>query len=295
MLSHVASSTLTLNDGLAVYAEGSGQTVLLMPAPHACSLGPEIDKPLARLLIGAGFQVITFDPPGSFRSSRRPTVSVDEMVSCAVEAVKVAGAEPPLPAFGHSMATVCAIGLALEKPSLVSALVLIGATTGPRAALRYGGMPFCWPPWSASFWRFNVRGLRLAMGIGNLAIQKRLCEQTMRASFADRRLAPRLEVTASDRKTPASPRAAWAAKIRSIDFEPRLHELRIPVLVCAGRHDPQTTPLSNTRVASAIPGARIAWFEHSGHYPFAEEPEKFESAIGEFSGVASILRQSYAR
>jgi proline iminopeptidase len=282
-----------VNGGLAVYAEGSGQTLLLMPTPHACSVGPEIDKPLARLLIGAGFKVITFDPPGSFRSTRRPTVSVDEMVACSVEALKVARAEPPLPVFGHSMATVCAIGLALEKPSLVSALVLIGATTGPRAALRYGGMPFCWPPWSASFWTFNVRGFRLAMGIGNLAIQKRLCEQTMKASYMDRRLAPRLEVSASDRETPASPRAAWATKIRSIDFEPRLHELRIPVLVCAGRHDPQTTPLSNTRVASAIPNASIAWFEHSGHYPFVEEPEKFKGAIGEFCGVESLVQQRY--
>jgi pimeloyl-ACP methyl ester carboxylesterase len=170
---------------------------------------------------------------------------------------------------------------------LARGLLLIGTTTGPRAALRYGGMPRCWSPWSPSFWSFNVRGIRLALGIGNLAVQKKLCAQTVQASYVNKQLIPSVDVAASDHRLPASARAKWAARIASVDYEPKLAELRMPVLVCAGLHDPQTTLIANKRVVSGIPGARIVVFEHSGHYPFVEEVDKFARVVSAFC-IANI-------
>ena len=36
------------------------------------------------------------------------------------------------------------------------------------------------------------------------------------------------------------------------------------------------------RTAGSIPGARLEVFEHSRHFPFIEEPEKFLSVMREF-------------
>jgi pimeloyl-ACP methyl ester carboxylesterase len=268
--------------GLAVYHEGRGEPILLIPTPHACTTAPEIDKPLAKSLIDAGYEVVTFDPPGAFRSTRPASISMDEMIGCCGEALNRTGVPLPILVCGHSMASVCALGLALARPGIARGLLLIGTTTGPGAAVRYGGMPWCWRPWSPSFWAFTIRGARLALGVGNLAVQKRLCAQISSASYANRRLAQAVAVTRGDRGRPASPRARWAAKIRAIDYEPRLGELRLPVLICAGRLDPQTTAAANQRVAAGIPGARIVIFERSGHYPFVEEAKGFAEVVREF-------------
>ena len=271
-----------IDSGLAVYAEGNGKPVLLLPAPHACTLAPEIDKPLARLLIDEGFRVVTFDPPGAFRSTRMPTVGMAEMLACAEEALAIADIATPVAVCGHSMASVCALGLALERPDLVECLILVGTTTGPAAALRYGGMPRCWPWWTRDFWSFIGRGALLALGLGNLATQKKLCAQTIMASYVNKSLVPDLPIAGDDHRSPPSPRASWAPKIRTLDYEPRLAEIHVPVVICAGRHDPQTTPMANEQVAARIPGARIAYFERSGHYPFIEQPDEFRTVIASF-------------
>jgi hypothetical protein len=56
--------------GLAIYRLGSGEPLLLIPAPHGFVAGPTAEGPLAALLTALGHTVITFDPPGAFRSAR---------------------------------------------------------------------------------------------------------------------------------------------------------------------------------------------------------------------------------
>ena len=272
---------VTTENGLAVYADGAGDPVLLMPTPHACTSGPEITKPLARLLIGLGHRVITFDPPGAFRSSRDPRVGMQEMIDCAVEAIDRANVPAALTVCGHSMASLCAIGFALSYPERTSRLLLVGTMTGPRAALRFGGMPRCWNWRSVDFWAFVIRGLRLSFGVGNLRVQQRLCQQTMESSYYVKP-AKSAPPDPAGRSVAASPRAVWARRIRDIDYSDRLKEIGVPTLVCAGRHDPQTTPRANQAVADGIPHARLAMFEQSGHYPFDEERTRFSEVVEPF-------------
>lgn len=92
---------MAVHRGLAVYAAGEGPAILLMPAPHACTVAPEIDKPLSRLLQGLGLRVVSFDPPGAFRSRRAAYVGMPEILGCAAEAVEVAGARAPVDVCGH--------------------------------------------------------------------------------------------------------------------------------------------------------------------------------------------------
>jgi len=64
--------------------------------------------------------------------------------------------------------------------------------------------------------------------------------------------------------------------------------------VC-GRHDPQYPPACSAQLAAGIRGARLRYFEHSGHYPFLEEPAAFWPEVEAFltgaaARAASVIR-----
>lgn len=79
-----------MHDGLAVYLIGSGEPILLMPGLHRFE---QSGDPMADALIDGlrvlGRRVITFDPPGSGRSSRPARFSMSEMHECTDEALEV--------------------------------------------------------------------------------------------------------------------------------------------------------------------------------------------------------------
>jgi len=61
--------------------------------------------------------------------------------------------------------------------------------------------------------------------------------------------------------------------------------LKVPTLVVVGRHD-QITPVEfSEEIAKGIPGAKFEIFEHSGHNPPGDEPEKFQETVLEFLRV----------
>lgn len=103
-----------------------------------------------------------------------------------------------------------------------------------------------------------------------------------RDSYVDRSRFTRTPIAARDWLRPPRPRAAWKSKVAwRLDYRTRLVEVRAPTLVLAGRHDPQMPPACAEELARGIPDARVAVFEHSGHYPFVEEPAPFWTAVGE--------------
>lgn len=66
------------------------------------------------------------------------------------------------------------------------------------------------------------------------------------------------------------------------DFTPMLAGFRFPTLVLAGRYDMNVAPLTAWRLKQAIPGARIVFFEQSGHFPWFEEPAKYRAVLEPF-------------
>ena len=72
-------------DGLAVYKVGEGEPVFLMPYPHASASEPMALSPLARQIVASGRSVISFDAPGMFSSTRKPEITMEEMLGCALE------------------------------------------------------------------------------------------------------------------------------------------------------------------------------------------------------------------
>lgn len=69
--------------------------------------------------------------------------------------------------------------------------------------------------------------------------------------------------------------------LKDFDFYPRLAEIHVPTLVIVGASDMPTIEMAK-RTARAIPNARLEIFQHSRHFPFLEEPEKFFRVLRDF-------------
>lgn len=52
-----------------------------------------------------------------------------------------------------------------------------------------------------------------------------------------------------------------------------------PVTIGWGRHDRLTLPHQAERAVAAFPGARLHWFDHSGHFPMFDEPDEAAALI----------------
>jgi proline iminopeptidase len=238
---------------------------------------------LARLLQELERQVVTFDPPGIFRSKRPARIDMPEMLECAEEALDASGAHGAVDVVGHSMGALCSLVFAQEQPQRVKRLVLVGPPTGGMwTTVRERGIPFVWHPWDRRFWQVMVDGWRLMRGGGNLAMHKRLDQLFNDTSFVDKSLVARITIHEGDEKRPPPLRARWPNAIRTLDVVSRLADVRAPTLICVGRFDPQTPVAGSEQLAQGIKNARLVIFERSGHAPFIEEPERFADEIAPF-------------
>jgi pimeloyl-ACP methyl ester carboxylesterase len=71
----------------------------------------------------------------------------------------------------------------------------------------------------------------------------------------------------------------FAAVAMQRDRTEDLRQLDVPTLVVHGRRDPLVRPKCGQATADAIPGARLAWFEHMGHVIAPELYEPIADAI----------------
>ncbi len=68
------------------------------------------------------------------------------------------------------------------------------------------------------------------------------------------------------------------------DFRPRLKELRMPVLVLAGRYDRALYPRYQLEFKRYAPHAELVWMERSGSFSHLEEPEAVFAEVRRFLG-----------
>jgi proline iminopeptidase len=76
----------------------------------------------------------------------------------------------------------------------------------------------------------------------------------------------------------------------NLDLTPTLAGFHFPTLVMTGRYDMNVAPLTAWRMAHAIPGAQIVFFEKSGHLPAYEEPEKYLKVLETFLATAKATK-----
>lgn len=64
-------------------------------------------------------------------------------------------------------------------------------------------------------------------------------------------------------------------ELQLFDLTRKLKLIATPTLIMCGRHDVQCPLLYSKEMAELIPGAQLAIFDNSNHYPFLEEKTKF--------------------
>jgi proline iminopeptidase len=70
--------------------------------------------------------------------------------------------------------------------------------------------------------------------------------------------------------------------IGNFDYRKDLKNLKMPVLIIAGRYDRVAVPSMQVKYKQYCPQAKFVMFEHSGHNPQVEEPEQEFALIKEF-------------
>lgn len=66
------------------------------------------------------------------------------------------------------------------------------------------------------------------------------------------------------------------------DFRPRLKELRMPMLILAGRYDRALYPACQYEFATYAPQAEFVWMEQSGSFSHIEEPDTVFALVRRF-------------
>lgn len=98
------------------------------------------------------------------------------------------------------------------------------------------------------------------------------------------RIARNLESTA---------RFCWNPYMHDPKLRGRLHRIDVPTLVLWGAQDRIVSPDYGRAYVAAIPGARFALIERSGHFPHIEQPAAFAEHVLAFANEHPSAAQAY--
>ncbi|MEM6620385.1 MAG: alpha/beta hydrolase [Pseudomonadota bacterium] len=75
---------------------------------------------------------------------------------------------------------------------------------------------------------------------------------------------------------------ARQSRRRSEDYRPVYARTTSPALVIRGRHERLSMPAMHDETMASLPRAQALTYDHSGHAPFWEEPDRFNSDLASF-------------
>ncbi|MGD6740660.1 alpha/beta fold hydrolase [Streptomyces sp. BH106] len=187
-----------------------------------------------------------------------PSHRIEEVAEWVAGSIGHAGQEPVL-LVGHSTGGAIALQLALTRPDLVGALMLIN--TGPN--MRHHG---------------DVTSLIDSMrrdGTADVvrAVMDRSFHRVPPAEVRERLLE-------YGHAVPVQAALDALSSQHATDFAPRLAQLRMPVSVVHGRFDAVRTVADAEAMTAAVPGARLSVLD-AGHSPMYEAPEQVAEALGD--------------
>jgi pimeloyl-ACP methyl ester carboxylesterase len=164
---------------------------------------------------------------------------------------------------GLSLGASVAVDFALEHPERVASLAL--ASPGLSG----------WT-WGRQEWR---RPLAQAVAAHDeqRVVEARLSDESLAPAMEQPALADRLRQMARDNV------ACWMAPDPEVPLEPpavaRLGDLHGPLLLLIGARDTFDIHAIVERLATVVPGARVATFDGAGHLPNMEQPEAFNREL----------------
>jgi len=254
---------LRLPDGTIAF-DDQGQGPLVLCVPAAGDLRSEY-RFLIPQLTAAGYRVVTMDMRGQGETSTSwPEYTDAALGSDMLALIKHLGAESAF-LIGTSKATGGALQAALQEPSRIRGLVLIGAqVAAPRSALLTKVMTsiLLFPLWGVALYSFYF---------------PRMYPQARPADFKEHLVKVKAML-----KEPGRLRALRLLFSESSGATYTRHfQVQAPVLILVGSRDPDFKhPEQEARtLAERLPHARVQIMEGAGHHLQVEVPEQTAQSI----------------
>jgi proline iminopeptidase len=262
-----------------------GEAMHEHPVILALHGGPGLDhayfKPFLTPLTSFA-QLIYLDLRSQGRSGRPPleTCTVEQMADDTVAFCRVLGLERPV-VLSHSFGGTVALTLSLRHPDLAGRLVLVD-TTACWAADHAEALALL-EAWHGPAVRAAARSMEgdtsaeAHADFDRLVFPTYVWDPALRASIMAAVRRSGYVHALADR--------FWGGLADAYDLRARLGEIRWPTLVIVGERDWRTPPSASRTIAARIPGAELLVLPDVGHFPYAEAPEAFATAVGQFLGT----------
>jgi pimeloyl-ACP methyl ester carboxylesterase len=184
---------------------------------------------------------------------------------------------------GHSLGGGVAMQFAYQFPQMVERLVLVGAggvTRDVNIALRLAALPLGTEALAL---------LRIPLVLPALQLAGRLGGALLGSTGLGHDLPNVLRILNDLPEPKAS--SAFARTLRAVvDWRGQVVTMldrcylteAIPVQLVWGTHDAVIPAAHGELAHAAMPGSRLELFDHSGHFPFHDDPDRFVKLIEEF-------------
>jgi pimeloyl-ACP methyl ester carboxylesterase len=259
----MSGSFVAVNGGHVAYEETGPAGGPLVVCVHGMGDNRSTFRLLAPRLAAAGHRVVSVDVRGYGSSSVGWETYAHEAVGADLLAVIDAVGGGPAVIVGHSIGCAAAVWAAVEEPSKVEGLVLIGTFSGDTPAAKglmkvmarlVASSPALWGMYYGSLFKggrpddFTLRRKALVANLGEPGRKAALRAQIEEAMGGVR---------------------------------PRYAEVSCPVLVVTGTKDPDMAdPEAEARaVLAELRQGAVAMVAGAGHYPHLEKPEETASAV----------------
>jgi proline iminopeptidase len=276
----IYAATFTSDDGVTLHYEvlGKGEPVVLLSGGPGFS--PEYLRPVAEAL-SKKYSIVLFHQRGTGKSTLAKydtTMELKKLVA-DLEALRRELKQEKLTLVGHSFGGILSMMYAREHPDRIHALALIDS----------GG------PTLAAVQKFNAN-LEARFSEDEKARIKEWSDPEKKKNDHKRAV---LEITKAktaayffDRskahllidgldETSFNDAVFWAIAMQmgALDLRAGLEKVKAPVIVIHGKGDPLE---SADEVHATFPGSRLLLLENAGHFPWLEQPEKFNAALDGF-------------
>lgn len=215
-------------------------------------------------------QVVALDLRGHGESDKPPTGHNFDRFTQDLEALVAHLKLRHIAVVCHAVGGYVGIKYALRNPDNISKLVLV--STGARFVggdAERGGF-------STEFWT----RLREGMKTNKIDANAELIDQYFFHKAPSE--AVRASLLSIALQWPVSATLQMGKDAETIDFDSRLHEIKIPVLVAHGQHDRKQRYSGAAHLAEKLPHGRLVTFENSAHLVPLEEVSRFNQVLRDF-------------